>query len=416
MMKYYFWIIISLLLLVIVLYLNSNKVQSQNTSYLFRSNNHKKVYTVSIQNTTIILKVRNENDPLGQGMMMIPSVFNCTKFKETFPQSKRSSYQHELGQWAVLSSSDTLCHDINILRNNQMEINYNCTIIKVEKKQLINYHTIGKRKSFLSIQISELCYYTNNYTLCRNNSNSIGIGGSTFLTTISISKMDETSVCRMTDHFNGFYTFLCPLLYTSLSPLPTSSSSASSSAVVPIAYDITFNLLDVLWKSFFVITRDSNNTAYCRQTRNITVLTHTYHTHTPPTNAIPPTTTTLPSYKQELCFTPSTTSTSSSGRVVHSSDMYGSWRGMNFSYQDCYLHPYTTTTNDDLRSSLLTNCLTNKTIYMIGASHMRYTFDALLELQQVDLTSYTRKHSNTTIENIHRCFPYKYYLYVILYI
>ena len=230
-----------------------------------------------------------------------------------------------------------------------------------------------------------------------------------------MSDVDETSVCRMTDHFNGLYTFLCPLLYASL-PLPTSSSYPAAVAVVPIAYDITFNLLDVLWKSFFVITRDSNNTAYCRQTRNITVLTHTYHTHTPPTNAIPPTTTTLPSYKQELCFTPSTTSTSSSGRVVHSSDMYGSWRGMNFSYQDCYLHPYTTTTNDDLRSSLLTNCLTNKTIYMIGASHMRYTFDALLELQQVDLTSYTRKHSNTTIENIHRCFPYKYYLYVILYI
>lgn len=83
-------IIISLLL-VIVLYLNSDKVQTQNNSYLFRSNNHKKVYTVSIQNTTIILKVRNVKDPLGQGMIMIPSEFNCTKFKESFPPSKRST-------------------------------------------------------------------------------------------------------------------------------------------------------------------------------------------------------------------------------------------------------------------------------------------------------------------------------------
>ena len=58
-----------------------------------------------------------------------------------------------------------------------MDINYNYSLIKVEKKQLINHFTKDKRKSFLSIQMSELCYF-NNYTLCRNNT--IGIGGSTF--------------------------------------------------------------------------------------------------------------------------------------------------------------------------------------------------------------------------------------------
>ena len=412
-MKYgylYLGITISLALLVIVVYIKSDSTKIQNTSYLFRSNNHKKVYTVSIQNTTIRLKVRNEKDPLGQGMIMIPAEFSCTKFKQTFPQSKRSLYQHELGQWAVLSGSDSLCNEINILRNAQMEINYNYTIIKVEKKQLINHFTKDKRKSFLSIVMSELCYYTNNYTLCRNNT--IGIGGSTFLTTISISNMDETdtSVCRMTDHFNGIYTFLCPLVYVSLPSSLPSPTSSSAAVAVSIAYDITINLLDVLWNSYFVITRDSNNTAYCRQTRNMTVLTHTYHTHTPSTNTIPPTTTTttLPSYRRDLCFTSSSTTTTSSstntnGRVIHrSSDMYGSWSGMNWSYQDCDLVPYTTatTTTDGIGSLLLTECLANKTIYMIGASHMRYTFDALLELQQVDLTGYTRKHSNTTIGNI----------------
>ena len=51
-----------------------------------------------------MLKVRNENDPLGQGMVIMPSVFNCTKFKEAFRSSNRL-YQHELGQWTALSSS-----------------------------------------------------------------------------------------------------------------------------------------------------------------------------------------------------------------------------------------------------------------------------------------------------------------------
>ena len=185
------------------------------------------------------------------------------------------------------------------------------------------------------------------------------LGGSTF-SAVVVQGL-KRAICAVEDSLNGVYRIDCPQW------------------MMP-ATRLEVELQSILWNAYFPVLR-VNDTVYTRATMNIPILREVSR-HSLPDEAVS---------QKPTC-----------NAVLVSQAQRGFWHGnASWEYETCVV--------EHVEHDEIQRCVARyERVVLVGASHMRYTYDALVDFMHGDLMGAPRKHLDAS----HQGMEYRSVLFV----